>query len=304
MPIDASGPRVTIGIPVRNGARYLEESLASVRAQTVTDLRIVITDNASDDDTPRIAQAAAAADERITYVRHPRDLGLAGNFNSLVDLARTPLFKWVAADDVIAPTYVEACLRVFDATPALSVVACRLQVVDSQGQLFQATSTGRLVSSEGFDIPIRRPIAQDMGAADPGRRFRAALSGMLGLEISTYIFGLMRTDALRRTSSLGSYPGSDKVLLAELALQGAFAEVPEILWSCRIHPTHVGGQTPAEVRRAMRPSWRTRIESMRLDQLKGYVAAVAHADMGVGPKMWCLAAVGRRGMTAAAGQGE
>ena len=295
---------MTIGVPVRNGGRYLEASLASVRAQTVPDLRILITDNASDDDTARIGEAAAAADERITYIRHPRDLGLAGNFNSLVALARTPLFKWVAADDLIAPTYVEACLRVFDATPALAVVAARLEVVDSLGQPFQATAAGRLVSHEGFDIPVRRPVAEAMGAADPGRRFRAALAGMLGLEISTYIFGLMRTDALRRTSGLGSYPGSDKVLLAELALQGAFAEVPEVLWSCRIHPTHVGGRTPAEVRRAMRPSWRTRIESMRLDQLRGYVAAVAHADLGIGAKITCLAAVGRRGMTAAVGGGD
>ncbi len=301
---DAVGPRLTIGVPVRNGARFLPACLDSVRRQTVRDIRIIVADNASDDETPAIVQEAVAQDDRVSYVRHPRDIGLTGNFNALVDLATTPLFKWVAADDVIEPTLVEACLRALDAGPEATVAACRLEVIDSHGDPFRVAPGGRLVSDEGFDIPIRAPVAAAVGASDPRIRFKTVLRGMLGLEISTYIFGVMRTAALRRTHGLGSYPGSDKVLLSELVLQGPFIEVPDILWSCRIHPSHIGGASAADVRRAMRPSWSTRVESMRLDQLRGYLGAVSRSGLGAKAKLDCLAALVGRGLVATAGGGD
>ena len=76
----AAEPVLTIGVPVFNGERYLAQALAGIRAQTFTDFRVVISDNASTDATPDIARAAAREDPRIEYRRRERNLGLVGNW--------------------------------------------------------------------------------------------------------------------------------------------------------------------------------------------------------------------------------
>jgi glycosyltransferase involved in cell wall biosynthesis len=301
----SGAPLVTIGVPVWNGETYLAACLESALAQTMTDLEIVVADNASSDQTPAIVRRYAARDPRIRYVRHRENIGLAANFSALVELSRARYFRWLAADDLIAPPLIERSLDVLDQHPSVMVVATRLEVIDSHGQAFRPDAANRrLVSDEGGDVPIRESIAEALGDPDPVRRFQALLRGMLGLEISTYTFGLMRSEILRRTPLLGSYPGSDKVLLAELALGGPFRQIPEVLWSCRIHPTHVGGGTAADVQRAMRPGRRARVGAMRSGQLAGYVAAIGRAPPGVGAKAACLAAVLDRGLTSLRGGGE
>ena len=58
-------PRVTLGMPVYNGARYLTSALDSLLAQTFADFELVISDNASNDATPAICRKFAAADPRV-----------------------------------------------------------------------------------------------------------------------------------------------------------------------------------------------------------------------------------------------
>jgi GT2 family glycosyltransferase len=77
-------PRVSIGVPVFNGARHLASCLDSLLAQTYDDLEIVVSDNASTDDTAAICSAYSRHDERIRYIRQQRNIGAAANYNSLV----------------------------------------------------------------------------------------------------------------------------------------------------------------------------------------------------------------------------
>jgi glycosyltransferase involved in cell wall biosynthesis len=109
-----SGPRLTIALPVYNGARFLEKTLGSLLDQSFRDFELLIGDNASTDATSEIARAAAARDERIEYLRHPRNLGLAGNYNALARRASGELFKWAPADDYYAPSYLERCVEALD----------------------------------------------------------------------------------------------------------------------------------------------------------------------------------------------
>src|SRR4051794_21589581 len=112
-----STPTLTIGLPVFNGARFVQETIDSVLAQTFTDFELLISDNASTDETEAIARSAADGDGRITYRRNEVNVGLARNLNLLVPLATGRLFKWAAADDVLRPTYLERCVATIDADP-------------------------------------------------------------------------------------------------------------------------------------------------------------------------------------------
>jgi glycosyltransferase involved in cell wall biosynthesis len=74
-------PQVSVGLPVYNGQNYLEETLKSILGQSFDDFELIISDNASTDETERICREFAARDHRIRYFRNPVNIGIPRNFN-------------------------------------------------------------------------------------------------------------------------------------------------------------------------------------------------------------------------------
>ena len=108
--MQSSTPKVSIGLPVYNGERYLREALDSILGQTFRDFELIICDNASTDETAAICADYAARDPRIRYHRQTHNIGATANFNHTFELARGAYFKWAAHDDVLAPTWLEKCV--------------------------------------------------------------------------------------------------------------------------------------------------------------------------------------------------
>ena len=86
--------RVSIGLPVYNGEKYLEQALISILSQTYTDFELIISDNASTDRTQAICREYAAKDPRIRYYCNEENLGAAPNHNRVFELASGEYFKW------------------------------------------------------------------------------------------------------------------------------------------------------------------------------------------------------------------
>jgi glycosyltransferase involved in cell wall biosynthesis len=78
-------PRVSIGLPVYNGERFLKEALDSLLAQIYTDFELIISDNASTDQIESICRTYAASDRRIRYYRNKENVGAAHNFNRVLN---------------------------------------------------------------------------------------------------------------------------------------------------------------------------------------------------------------------------
>jgi len=204
-------PRVSIGVPVRNGERRLHSVLESIRSQTVRELEVIVCDNASTDRTEAIVRELAATDSRIRYHRNPENIGIARNFNRAIELARAPLFKWVADDHWCAPDFLAACIDALEAEPAAVLAYPLARGVDPDGRwLFdfheQNLHTDSAWAHERFRYLLccRHPCLQQ--------------------------FGVMRTEVLRRTGGQANCPHGDNVLLAELALHGPFARIEDRLW--------------------------------------------------------------------------
>ena len=81
-------PRVSVGLPVFNGAATVERAIASIRAQTLEDFELIVSDNASSDDTEAICRRHAAADARIHYTR--QSPALSGFDNCLLYTSPSP----------------------------------------------------------------------------------------------------------------------------------------------------------------------------------------------------------------------
>lgn len=247
-PTNATAPRLTIGIPVYNGETYLPAAVDSLLAQTYTDFELIISDNCSTDGTEEIGRGYAARDSRVRYERHPRNIGIAGNYSSLVTRARGELFRWAAVDDMCRPEAIERCVTALDANPGAVLAYTVAQFIDEVG----APHKDFVDYEDGLHLVASRP----------SDRFTECL-GHAGM--CNPLYGIVRLETLRRTGGLGNYIGSDIVLLAELALYGTFQEIPERLFLRRIHSEALSsksneaqqdGFTPGQVRGAFMREWR------------------------------------------------
>jgi glycosyltransferase involved in cell wall biosynthesis len=107
-------PRVSIGMPVYNGELFIREALDSLLAQTFTDFELIISDNASTDDTEAICREHATKDSRIRYVRQSENRGPMFNFKFVLDQAQAEYFMWAAADDLWDRDFINKCLSALE----------------------------------------------------------------------------------------------------------------------------------------------------------------------------------------------
>ena len=90
-------------MPVYNGQKFISEAIESILEQTFTNFELIISDNASTDDTQRICEIFTKVDSRVHYYRYHSNMGAAANYNRVVELASGEFFKWAAHDDQCAP---------------------------------------------------------------------------------------------------------------------------------------------------------------------------------------------------------
>jgi len=267
-------PRVSVGLPVYNGEPYLQLAIDAVLSQTFEDLELIVYDNASDDNTEQICRAAARGDRRVRYQRHDRNLGASRNFNLTFRAARGEYFRWMSADDEIDPACLDLCVEQLDNDPSAVLCHTQVRVIDRHG-----------ADRGDFEYPL-----DHADHPQPSRRFRDALDRD---RWCFEVFGLIRSDALRRTRLLDRYVGSDRVLRAELALLGRYRLVAEPLFRNRDHPDrsvralpahHLRGAwfDPALEGRRLFPHWRI---------LSEYARAIARAPVGWSEKGRCDAAL-------------
>src|SRR5256885_1918015 len=126
-------PRLTIGLPVYNGANYLAESLEALLGQSYEDFELIISDNASTDGTADICRRYEKQDSRIRYVRQPHNIGLAPNHNFTVEQAKGELFKWASNDDLYGRDLVKCCVDALDVYPHVVLAHSWTAMIDSSG---------------------------------------------------------------------------------------------------------------------------------------------------------------------------
>jgi glycosyltransferase involved in cell wall biosynthesis len=209
-------PKVSIGLPVYNGGRYLPETLDSLLAQTWQDFEIVVCDNASADQTENVCRVYAAKDSRVRYFRNKTNIGGNRNYQLAFSLARGRYFRWAASDDLCAPTLVERCVEILDEHADVVLAYPRTVLIDDKSQVLSDYE-------DRLHLQSRRP----------SDRFRQITTD---LGLCNAAFGLIRSDVLRRTGPMGNFIASDVTFLAQLSLEGKFWQVPERLFYRRIHP--------------------------------------------------------------------
>jgi|CXWL01.1.fsa_nt_gi glycosyltransferase involved in cell wall biosynthesis len=210
-------PRVSIGLPVFNGERYLKEALTSLLSQTFTNFELIISDNASTDGTGKICAEYARQDQRIRYYRAASNMGVNRNSNKVFELSKGEYFRWASHDDVSSIHLLERCVAVLDSKPDVVLCYGKTVLIDPDGGKISAYE-------DGHDLPMQSPAERYVTYFE-----RAGLCNLP--------YGLIRSAELKRTRLFCDLAVSDLLLMGELALYGKFIEIPEELFFRRMHPT-------------------------------------------------------------------
>ena len=267
-----AAPRLSIGLPVYNGEKYLAESLDALLGQSYRDFELIISDNASTDDTAGICKRYMKQDSRIRYIRQPRNIGAAPNHNFVVRQASGELFKWASCDDVYAGDLLKRCIDVLDEYPHVVLAHSWTALIDSTGQV-----------TETIEYPL------DTASLRAPERFRSMLYGKAGDDS----YGVIRADVLRRTSLHDSYHHADRTITTELVLHGPFYQVPDWLYFRRDHHDRAERARPTARARCAnldpRRADRLRHPAIRLyaEYVWGYITAIRRAPLSGADRQEC-----------------
>lgn len=265
-------PVVTIGLPVYNGERYLEQAIASILGQTFEDFKLVISDNASEDGTEAIGRAAAARDSRVEYHRQGRNLGAPANYNFTAEQAEGKYFMWQAHDDLRGPAFLERAVEAMESDDSVSVVFSRAMTIDSDGVEIGPVTRGDLLVSPA-----------------PHERLRGVILGNPAL----ILFGLTRRAMFERTGRHGAFLGADRVFAAEMAVQGRFVELEDVLFFNRDHADRYVRMSRTNM--AAKLEWwdpsAVTLGHPRWRSMRRYLAAVADSPLPPVSKARCVVAV-------------
>ena len=117
-------PLVSIGMPVYNEEMHIQLALDSLLGQDYPNIELIISDNASTDETANICERYSKQDSRVRYCRNNANVGIVSNFGRVLHLARGKYFVWAAADDYWMPTFVSAMVEALEQNPNSSVAMC------------------------------------------------------------------------------------------------------------------------------------------------------------------------------------
>lgn len=207
-------PRITVCVPVYQGARFVADTLAAIRRQTIADIRVLVaidrgTDGSVDACRPFLA------DPRFTILVHHDRQGWIGNANALMARVETEFFCILPHDDLIEPDYLEALLDCLDRHPAAVAAYCDLEGFEGASYSLQQSELGG-----GRFERLRDALAFHFNAvAYRGLIRRSGLGG--GLPLSG--------------NRCGDF-AADTVWMLRLAGLGELRRVPRTLYRKRIHP--------------------------------------------------------------------
>jgi glycosyltransferase involved in cell wall biosynthesis len=284
-----ASPKLSIGVPVYNADKYLEQAFRSLLDQTFGDFEMIVSDNASSDRTPEICQEYARQDRRIRYVRQPHNLGGGWNHNQVLNLAECEYFKWATHDDLHDPQFLERCVVALNENPKAVLAHPKTRIIDENGDF---------VENHNWELDTESP--------DVAKRFGELV---LSYHHCYQIYGIIRRSVLHKTGPMGNYVHGDGVLLANLALYGPYVKIPETLFNSRRHtgqssqtlPSRLSSRRwrltrrtnglpctewwdPRKKRKLTFPQWR---------QLSEYRKCVHHAPLNPWERAACYGVLGR-----------
>ena len=220
--------QVTIGLPVYNGALYLDSALRALCAQDFQDLTILVADNCSTDGSAQIIEKWAASDARIRIQRHAANLGAFANFRWVIEHADSPWFMYAAHDDEWSPNFVSALVRAITQRAGLEIAIPRM-----------------VNFREAIDRPDKvRLYPQGLERLDNLARVRQALRRSRPGWIYSLFARERLLEAMSKAQALGQPWGEDVLAVLYVLLHGGITGSNEATYYRRSTPSSATAYRP------------------------------------------------------------
>lgn len=156
-------PKVSICIPSYNHGRFIADCIESIINQSFRDWELIITDDASTDNTEEVVRPFLSQDQRVSFHRNPKNLGMVANWNRSLFLATGEYVKVLGSDDFLERDCLRRAVAILDHHPGVGVVACARSYVDAT---LQPVSTIGYARSQQF-VPGEKAIAACLARGNP-----------------------------------------------------------------------------------------------------------------------------------------
>jgi|688.fasta_scaffold18198_8 glycosyltransferase involved in cell wall biosynthesis len=241
-------PLVTIAIPLYNSARYIDETIRSVRDQTYANMELLIYDDASTDGSLEVALSHAALDHRVRVIASSINLGPEANWNRCLSEVRGKYLKLLCGDDTLSPDCLERQVAIMESPDNhdVALVSCGRWIIDSAGRRLirrRYSTTARKIPGKDAIREIACFGTNPIGEPGCGL-FRSALIAVAGTFSARYPYVI------------------DLDYWVKLLRHGAWFVQPECLFSFRIS----------------RESWSARLHRVRVRQYLDFAQGVARRE--------------------------
>ncbi|MEK9155708.1 MAG: glycosyltransferase [Patescibacteria group bacterium] len=204
-------PKVSVITPAYNAGRYLNETIQSILGQSFKDFEYIIIDDRSTDNTWNIIKKYSRIDNRIVFVRNKENLGIAGNRNRGISLAKGKYIAWQDADDISLPDRVKKQYRFLEKHSSVGMCGGYIRFFNEKGVIGvrkYAVNDSTVRSKIFLYSPVAQPTA------------------------------MIRTKCFKE---LGQYdlscpPAEDLDMAFRIGTKYKFANIPEVLLEYRVHP--------------------------------------------------------------------
>lgn len=265
-----AAPKVSVCIPSYNAARFLPAAIDSVLGQDYEDLELVVSDDASADETSEVC--VRYSDPRFRAVKSQDRLGQAGNWNRCLELARGEYVILLHADDELLPSYLRRAVATLDANPDVGLVTCAVRHVDETGEPLSLQQLLDIDQVDRADLILRR-LLLDGCVINP--------AGVL-----------VRREAFERAGSFTDRIvwGVDWHMWIRIALQWPVAYLAEPLALYREHGHSGTTAVMASGRNARDEIWALEDLFALIDRIRPELSALEPlARDGVAHRTWCFA---------------
>ena len=231
---------IEIFLPFWGDPELLYKTVDSVRAQTRDDWRLIVLDDQYPDLTVS-DYFAALDDDRITYIRNEKNLGITDNYREAISRATTEFISILGCDGLLHPNYLEVIHRTIAAFPDVDVIQPGVEVIDEHGvvgtPLVDRVKQGLLAPKISDGVAVLR-----------GEEMATSLIRGDWLYWPSLTF---KTSTLKRIDFRDGLPIiQDLALLMDIAFEGgALAYTPELAFSYRRHGASASQKTIMDGRR-------------------------------------------------------
>jgi len=212
---DNLNPLVSIGIPVRNGGRLLDEALKQIVSQTYKNIEIIISDNNSSDETAEICAKYQKADDRIKYFHQTTDLSALENFRFVVEKATADYFMWAAHDDRHAINHIE-------------ILVNKIKQEDGASIVFPDVAIFNCYDNWAETLPIK----YDVSCRRKDGYWKKIINKSYIRSGYLHIYGLIRRQLLLEYNWIDIDIAGDRALLFYLSCRGDFIKVNGTCFYC------------------------------------------------------------------------